>query len=88
MKDMNGWNKEREEHSLVIQKPQFKKIPKGKCGYCGKYGHKAADCYKRKANQEKKNIGGVFQPSEQVNNNNYQQRKPMWMQNDPRRRRK
>ena len=69
MKDISGWNEEGEEHALVVQKPQFKKIFKGKCGHCGKYGDKAAECYERKTHQEKKNIGGVFQPSEQVKNN-------------------
>ena len=59
---------------------------KGKCGHCGKYGHKAGDCYERKRIQEKKNIGGVFQPSEQVESNNYKQRTPMWTQSDLRRR--
>ena len=34
MKDINDWNKEGEEHALVVQRPQFEKVFKGKCGYC------------------------------------------------------
>ena len=55
MKDINGWTEEGDELSLLIGKPHFKKTFKGQWGYSGKYGHKAADCHERKANQDNKN---------------------------------
>ena len=30
-----------------------KKAFKGRCGYCGEFGHKAADCPNKKSNQNK-----------------------------------
>ena len=71
---------------IGCSKKHFKKTFKAKCGYCGNYGYNAVDYYERKTNQEKKNIGDVFQPSELVENNNYQQRKSMCALSDHRRR--
>ena len=74
----------------LFKKPQSKKALKGKCSICGKYGHKAADCYETRSNldQEKKNFRKVFQQSEHEKNGSNSHNKPMWMQSDPRRTRK
>ena len=37
-------------------KTQFKKTFKGKCAHCIKYVHKAAHCYERETNQERRRI--------------------------------
>ena len=73
MKEVQGWTENGDEHALLVGKPHFKKIVKGQCGYCGKYGHKAADCHERKDNLENKKTGqGKFKPN--------QNRKPIWKQ--------
>ena len=60
MKEVQGWT----EDGDVVGKPHFKKMFKGQCGYCNKYGHKAADCHERKANLENKETGqGKFKPN-------------------------
>ena len=71
VKEVQGWTEDGDELALFVGKPQFKKTFKGKCGYCGKYGHKGADCHERKAHLEyKKNKQGKFKPN--------QNRKPIW----------
>ena len=63
MKEFNGWSEEGEKHALVVQQPEIKKEFQGTCGCCcGKYGHKAADCYERNLDQEKKNSESSFGP--------------------------
>ena len=51
MKHAKGW----EEEDAVFASPSNKKGPKkaftGHCGYCGEFGHKAADCPNKKRNQ-------------------------------------
>ena len=44
MKEVQGWNEDGDELALLVDKPHFKKTVEGQCGYCCKYGHKAADC--------------------------------------------
>ena len=57
MKEVQGWTEDGDELALLVGKPHFKKTFKGQCGYCGKYGQKAADCCQRKANLENTKIG-------------------------------
>ena len=46
MKHAKGWGKEEDDYALFAS-PSNKKMPKkalkGRCGYCGEFGHKAAD---------------------------------------------
>ena len=44
MKEVQGWTEDGDELALLVGNPHYKKTFKGQCGYCGKYGHKAADC--------------------------------------------
>ena len=48
---------EEEDDYALFASPSNKKKPKkafkGCCGYCGEFGHKAADCPKKKSNQNK-----------------------------------
>ena len=37
----------------TIIKKGYKKQFKGRCGYCGEFGHKAADCPDKESNQNK-----------------------------------
>ena len=65
MKEVQGWTQEGDELALLVGKPHFKKTFKGQCGYCSKYGHKAADCPERKTNLEnKKNNQGKYKPTQ------------------------
>ena len=54
MKQAKGWEEEEDDNALFAS-PTNKKGPKkafkGCCGYCGEFGHKAADCPNRKSNQ-------------------------------------
>ena len=56
MKQAKGWEEEEEDYALFVS-PSNKKGPKkafkGRCGYCGEFGHKAADCPHKKSNQNK-----------------------------------
>ena len=56
MKQANGCEEEEEDYALFAS-PFNKKGPKqafkGCCGYCGEFGHKAADCPNKKSNQNK-----------------------------------
>ena len=56
MKNAKGWDEEEDDYALFAspsnkQKP--KRAFKGRCGYCGEFGHKAADCPDKKSNQNK-----------------------------------
>ena len=66
MKKVQGWTEEGDELTLLVGKLHYKKAFKGQCcGYCGNYGHKATDCYERKANLEnKKNGQGKYKPNQ------------------------
>ena len=54
MKHAKGWEEEEDDYALFAS-PSNKKGPKkafkGRCGYCGEFGHKAADCPNKKSNQ-------------------------------------
>ena len=56
MKYAKGWEEEEDDNALFAS-PSNKKGPKkafkGRCGYCGEFGHKAADCPNKKSNQNK-----------------------------------
>ena len=56
MKHSKGWEEEEDDYALFAS-PSNKKWPKkafnGRCGYCGEFGHKAADCPNKKSNQNK-----------------------------------
>ena len=56
MKHAKGWEEEEDNYALFAslsnnKKP--KKAFKGCCGYCGEFGHKAANCPNKKSNQNK-----------------------------------
>ena len=56
MKQAKGWEEEEDDYALFASPPNKKgpkKAFKGCCGYCGEFGHKAADCSKKKSNQNK-----------------------------------
>ena len=54
MKHAKGWEEEEDDYALFAS-PSNKKNPKtafkGCCGYCGEFGHKAANCPNKKSNQ-------------------------------------
>ena len=56
MKQAKGWEEEDDDYALFAS-PSNEKGPKkefkGHCGYCGEFGHKAADCPNKKSNQNK-----------------------------------
>ena len=56
MKHAKGWEEEEDDYALFVS-PSNKKGPKkafkGRCGYCGEFGHKAGDCPHKKSNQNK-----------------------------------
>ena len=70
MKQAKGWEEEEDDYALFVSpsnKKGLTKAFKGHCGYCGEFGHKAADCPHKKSNQnkgkkpknqQKKNQGG------------------------------
>ena len=56
MKQTKGWEEEDDEYALFaspLNKKRPKKAFKGRCLYCGEFGHKAADCPNEKSNQNK-----------------------------------
>ena len=60
MKHVKGWDEEEEDYALFtsqFKKKKPKKAFKGCCGYCGEFGHKAADCPNKKSNQNKGSKG-------------------------------
>ena len=56
LKQAKGWEEEEDDYAFFVS-PSNKKGPKkafkGRCGYCGEFGHKAADCPNKKSNQNK-----------------------------------
>ena len=56
MKQAKGWEEEEDDYALFAS-PSNKKGPKkafkGCCGYCGEFGHKAADCPNKKSKKNK-----------------------------------
>ena len=67
MKHAKGWEEEEDDCALFAS-PSNKKGPKkafkGCCGYCGEFGHKAADCPNKKSNKNK----GQKSKNQQKNN--------------------
>ena len=60
MKHVKGWDEEEDDYALFTSqsnKKKSKKQFKGCCGYCGEFGHKAADCPNKKSNQNKGSKG-------------------------------
>ena len=56
MKHAKGWGEEEDDYALFANpsnKEKPKKAFKGHYGYCGEFGHKAADCPNKKSNQNK-----------------------------------
>ena len=56
MKHTKGWGEEEDDYALFTtqsNKKKPKKVFKGCCGYCGEFGHKAADCPNKKSNQKR-----------------------------------
>ena len=74
IKQAKGWDEEEDDYALFVS-PSNKKGPKkafkGRCGYCGEFGHKAADCPNKKSNQNKGQ-----KPK-------FQQKKKQWGRRDP-----
>ena len=56
MKYVKGWEEEEDDYALFAS-PANKKQHKNQfnrgCGYCGEFGHKAANCPKKKSSQKK-----------------------------------
>ena len=56
MKHVKGWDEEEDDYALFTSqsnKKKPKKVLKGCFGYCGEFGHEAADCPNKKSNQNK-----------------------------------
>ena len=56
IKQANAWEEEEDDYALFASPPGIngpKKAFKGRCGYCGEFEHKAADCPNKKNNQNK-----------------------------------
>ena len=56
MKHTKGWEEEEDDYALFASPSNTKgpkKAFKGRCGYCGEFGHKATDCPNKKSNQNK-----------------------------------
>ena len=55
MKYVKGWEEEEDDYALFAspaKKKGHKKQLKGRCGYCGEFGHKAANCPSKKSKQK------------------------------------
>ena len=56
MKYVKGWEEEEDDYALFASpanKKGHKKQFKGRCGYCGEFGHEAANCPNKKSSQKK-----------------------------------
>ena len=56
MKYVKGWEEEEDDYALVAspaKKKGQKKQFKGRCGYCGEIGHKAANCPDKKSKKKR-----------------------------------
>ena len=68
MKHDKGWEEEEDDYALFVipsNKKGSKKAFKGRCGYCGEFGHKAADCPNKKSNQNKGQKSKIQQKKKQ-----------------------
>ena len=74
MKHAKGWEEEEDDYALFAS-PSNKKGPKkafkGCCGYCGEFGHKAADCANKKSNQNKGQKSKTHQKKKQHGKGDY-----------------
>ena len=55
MKYVKGWGEEEDDYALCsspAKKKGHKKPFKGRCGYCGEFGHKAVNCPNKKSSQK------------------------------------
>ena len=55
MKFVKGWEEEEDDYALfasTAKKKGLKKHFKGRCGYCGEIGHKAANCPDKKSKKK------------------------------------
>ena len=55
MKYVKGWEEEEDDYALFAtpeKKKGHKRQFKGRCGYCGEFGHKAVNCPNKKSNQK------------------------------------
>ena len=55
MKYVKGWEEEEDDYALFpspAKKKGYKKQFKGRCGYCGEIGHKAANCPEKKSKKK------------------------------------
>ena len=60
MKHVKGWDEKEDDYALFASqsnKKKPKKAFKGHGGYCGEFGHKAAECLNMKSNQNKGSKG-------------------------------
>ena len=68
MKHAKGWEEEEDDYALFASLSN-KKGPKiafkGRCGYCGEFGHRAADCPNKKSNQNKGQKSNTHQKKKQ-----------------------
>ena len=68
MKQAKGWEEEEDDYALFAS-PSNKKGPKkafkGRCGYCGEFGDKAADCPNKKSNQDEGQKSNTHQKKRQ-----------------------
>ena len=56
MKYLKGWELEEDDYALFASpanKKGHKKQFKGRCGYCGEFGHKPVNCPNKKSIQKK-----------------------------------
>ena len=56
MKYVKGWDEEEDDYMLFASptnKKGYKKQFKGRCGYCGEFGHNAGNCPNKKSSQKK-----------------------------------
>ena len=56
MKYVKGWDEEEDDYALFASPTNMKghkKQLKGRWGYCGEFGHKAANCPNKKSSQKK-----------------------------------
>ena len=68
MKHVKGWDEEEDDYALFTSqcsKKKPKKAFKGRCGYCGEFGHQEAECPNKKRNQNKGSKGKSEHKKEQ-----------------------
>ena len=69
MKHVKGWDEEEENYALFTSQSNKKKPNKafkGHCGYCGEFGHKAAEYPNKKATKIRAQKGNLSTKSSRV----------------------